>query len=193
MDIDGSHNDWMYGRMRVRVAVGDLVDQPVEALFTVANARGLMPAGTPSAIRVHGGAEVERHGMALAPHRLGSVFASPSGRLAARGVQRIVHLVLSNSLGESPREWLIGDTVRAALDFADREGWRSVATPIIGMTSDVPDARRLAVIQATVDPVLQFARRRTFHLIDIVIVTRYESDARAIGDLLETARRRSLT
>ena len=131
--------------------------------------------------------------MALAPHRISSVFASPSGRLAERGVQRIIHLVVSNSLGETPREWLISDVVRNGLDFADREGWRSLAIPVVGMTSDVPDGRRLAVIQATVEPVLQFARRRTFHLVDIVVVTRYESDAVAIGDLLEAARRRSLT
>jgi len=186
-------SEWINGRIRVRVVVGEVVDQPVEAIFNVANTRGMMPAGSPSAIRVHGGAEVERYCMALAPHRIGAIYGSPSGRLAERGVQRVIHAVISTSLGEPPREWLISDAVRSALDYTDREGWRSLALPMIGVTSDLPEPRRSATLQLTIEPVVQFARRRSFHLVQIVLVTRFESDAAIIGQALEVARRRSWT
>lgn len=90
-----------FGRVAVRAATGEIIDQPVEAIVYAANGRGMMDAGSPGSIRLAGGAEIEREAMTLAPHRTGTVFITGPGRLKARGIEFIFHLVLSGMLGES--------------------------------------------------------------------------------------------
>src|SRR6478736_6615159 len=99
---DRESSERYFGRVAVRATTGEIIDQPVEAIVYAANGRGMMEAGSPGSIRLVGGAEVEREAMTLSPHRIGTVFLTGSGRLKQRGVNYVIHLVLSGMLGEQP-------------------------------------------------------------------------------------------
>ena len=89
-----------FGRTLLRAVVGEVVDQPVEAIVYLANSRGMMEAGSAKSIRLIGGAGVEREAMALAPHRLGSIFVTGSGRLQqANNVTRFFQTCSGNHPG----------------------------------------------------------------------------------------------
>jgi O-acetyl-ADP-ribose deacetylase (regulator of RNase III) len=183
--------DWYFGRTLVRSVYGEVIDQSTQAIVYVANSRGMMEAGSPAAIRLIGGAEVEREAMALAPHRLGTVFMTSSGRLQQRGTEFVFHVVLSNMLGEQPRRNLIPRVLTNVLDAAEQRRVHSIAIPIIGATMESSDEERTELAEIHVDAAVSHLRRYNSRFDTIVFVSRFPDDAPLVATALEQARRRS--
>lgn len=122
--------------MSVTVIEGDLLDQPVEVIVNAWNRNVipwwlLLPQGVSGAIKkragIHPFREVARHG----PIPLGGAVLTSSGRLPFRG---IIHVAGINLLWRAS-EGSIRASVRSAMAIVDREGFRSIAFPVIGAGS----------------------------------------------------------
>lgn len=120
----------------MRIVSGDLLDQPVEAIVNAWNRNIipwwlLLPQGVSGAIKKRGGTapfrEVAKHG----PMPLGSAVLTGAGRLPFRG---IIHVAGIDMLWRAS-EGSIRGSVRSAMEVARREGFASVAFPIIGSGS----------------------------------------------------------
>jgi O-acetyl-ADP-ribose deacetylase (regulator of RNase III) len=150
-----------------------------------------MEAGSPGSIRLVGGAEVEREAMTLAPHRIGTVFLTSSGRLKMRGIDYVMHLVLSGMLGEPPRREYFGRTLTLALELAEQHRIRSIAIPLLGATTDSNEDERREAAETVVDVIVSHLRRTSSRLDSIVVVSRFADDQPVISAAMERARRRS--
>jgi len=180
-----------FGRTLLSAVSGEVVDQPVEAIAYLANSRGMMEAGSAGSIRLLGGKDVEREAMALAPHRLGTIFITGSGRLReTRKIDLVFHVVLSSMLGEAPRRDLVPRAIDDLLTVAEQRRIRSLAIPVIGSTTEGSEEERLAAIEGMVDAVVTWMRRRTARIEEIVLVARFPDDEPLLAIALDTARRR---
>ncbi|MGH2547744.1 MAG: macro domain-containing protein, partial [Thermomicrobiales bacterium] len=175
----------------VRSVYGEIIDQPVQAVVYVANSRGMMEAGSPAAIRLIGGAEVEREAMALAPHRIGTLFVTGPGRLKQRGIEFIFHIVLSNMLGEQPKRNLIARSLTNVLEAAEQRRVHSIAIPIIGATMESSTEDRTELIDSLVEATVSHLRRHNSRFDTISFVSRFPDDAPLVAASLEQARKRS--
>lgn len=180
-----------FGRTSVEAVVGEVIEQQVEAIVYLANARGMMEAGSASSIRLIGGKDVEREAMSLAPHRLGSVFMTGSGRLRAdHQIDLIFHVVLANMLGETPRRDIAPKAIDDLLTMAEQRRIHSIAIPVIGAATDASEDERGATIEVMIEAVVSWLRRRTARLERIVIVARFPDDAPLLEHAIDTARRK---
>lgn len=127
----------------MRIVSGDLLDQPVEAIVNAWNRNIipwwlLLPQGVSGAIKKRGGTapfrEVAKHG----PMPLGSAVLTGAGRLPFRG---IIHVAGIDMLWRAS-EGSIRGSVRSAMEIVRREGFASVAFPIIGSGSGGFDEER---------------------------------------------------
>lgn len=122
--------------MKAEVVQGDLLDQEVEVIVNAWNRNIipwwlLLPQGVSGAIKRRAGLlpfrEVGRHG----PIPLGKAVLTSAGRLPYRG---IIHVAGINGFWHAS-ETSIRQSVRSAVSLAEREGFRSIAFPVIGSGS----------------------------------------------------------
>src|SRR4051812_37586153 len=89
-----------FGRAVIEALVGELVEQPVQAIVYPTNTRGVMGAGPSGSVRTAAGPEIEREAMSQAPIALGSAIATSPGKLADHGVEVILHAAVTPAIGE---------------------------------------------------------------------------------------------
>lgn len=152
--------------MLVEVVEGDLLDQPVDVIVNTWNRNVipwwlLLPQGVSGAIKRRAGAgpfrELSKHG----PIALGDAVLTTAGKLPFRG---IVHVAGINVLWRAT-EPSIRRSVRSALAIVDREGFSSVAFPLIGAGSGgFNEEKALKIMLGELDHVESDAR---------VVVVRY--------------------
>jgi O-acetyl-ADP-ribose deacetylase (regulator of RNase III) len=121
---------------RLQIVEGDLLDQPVEVIVNAWNRNIipwwlLLPQGVSGAIKKRAGMapfrELARHG----PIPLGGAVRTTAGRLT---FQAIIHVAGINMLWRAS-ERSIRDAIRNALTLAEKEGYGSIAFPLIGAGS----------------------------------------------------------
>ena len=135
-------------RMNVEEVEGDLLDQPVEVIVNPWNRNVipwwlLLPQGVSGAIKRRGGTqpfrEVARHG----PMPLGSAVLSSAGKLPFRA---IIHVAGIDLLWRASEQSIRG-SARSAIEIVNREGFASVAFPLIGAGSGgMNEARAQALL-----------------------------------------------
>ena len=117
----------------IQVVKGDLLKQGVEVIVNAWNRNFipwwlLLPQGVSGAIKREGGyepfKEVSKHG-ALA---LGEAVLTSAGKLPFKG---IIHVAGINAFWRAS-EFSIRESVKNALEIVEREGFSSVAFPLIG-------------------------------------------------------------
>ena len=122
--------------MQVDIVQGDLLDQSVDVIVNAWNRNIipwwlLLPQGVSGAIKRHGGTqpfrEVARHG----PIPLGGAVLTSAGKLPFSG---IIHVAGIDMLWRAS-EFSIRQSVRSAMVIVEREGFASVAFPLIGAGS----------------------------------------------------------
>jgi O-acetyl-ADP-ribose deacetylase (regulator of RNase III) len=179
-----------FGGMVIETIVGELIDQPVQAIIYPANSRGVMGAGPASSIRLAGGQDVEREIMELAPLDLGQAAITTAGRLIERHIEAVIHAVIVPNLGDAPRQSVVERALESALSTATRERMRSIAMPLLGISAEAPDDERAEIVQSLVDVIVSYVRRPSTHIDRVVIVTRFEDDRNTVLNAINLARQR---
>lgn len=113
---------------RIRVVVGDVTDQAVDAIVNAANTDLELGAGVAGAIRRKGGPSIQEACRKLAPVALGAAVVTEAGRLPARYV---IHAA-SMSATALTTERSLRDSVRNSLARCLEHGIQTVAFPAIG-------------------------------------------------------------
>ena len=182
-----------FGRTIVTVAVGELVDQPVEAIIVPANQRAMFAAGSSGTLWSAAGEDVERELRAHAPLEIGTAVLTGSGRLAERGIRYIAHAIISAGLGEQPKALLIPDALEQALDRLVDVRARSVAIPILGVSARSSLAIRIDGAGVIVDTLVAHLRTRKHRIEHGILVSRFEDDRAPLEALVVRARERLWT
>jgi O-acetyl-ADP-ribose deacetylase (regulator of RNase III) len=189
----GTRHEVRFGRTVVKAAIGDLIDQAVQAIVYAANSRGVMGAGPAGSVRQAGGAEIEREAMEAAPLDLGTAIVSGAGRLGERGIEAVVHAVVVPLLGEPAELDDVRRALAAALRLADSRRFHTLGVPLLGLRSEASPSERSETVDALVDELVAHLRRGGSRLELIVLVSRFADDLSMIFDSLLRARQRSWT
>jgi O-acetyl-ADP-ribose deacetylase (regulator of RNase III) len=182
-----------FGRAELSAAVGELVDQPVQAIVAPGNQRAMFAAGATGTLWSAAGEEVERELRAFAPFEIGSAHATGAGRLAERGIEHILHAIIASGLGERPRALEIPRALERALDLAAALRIRSIAIPILGVSAEAPPDERINAAQVVVETLVAHLRIRGQRLERGILVSRFEDDRAPLHSLLVRARERLWT
>ena len=192
-DIAISREGISFGRTTVVAAVGELVDQQVEALVYPANSRGIMGAAGGSgggAIRLLGGPDIEREAMALAPLELGTAVVTGAGRLTERGVFAVIHAVVAPALGAPAKTETVRRAIGAAARAADAQRLRSLAIPPLGVAAGGPQSRT-TLSEAAVDELVAYLRRSSSRIERVIFVFRFEDEVQRVAATIARARERT--
>jgi O-acetyl-ADP-ribose deacetylase (regulator of RNase III) len=120
------------GHARILLIEGDPIDHPSSAMYTSGNARGIMASGMAGAIRLSGGAEIERE-LRSHPHLLvGVAYLTGSGRLVDRGVNHIVHGISTPQPGTPSKRAALEAALTSGLQRLNDVGEQSLTLPEIG-------------------------------------------------------------
>ena len=135
--------------MQAQVVQGDLLEQPVEVIVNAWNRNILpwwllLPQGVSGAIKRRAGLQPFRELAGHGPIPLGQAVLTSAGKLPYQG---IIHVAGINLLWRAS-ERSIRDSVRSAMQIVNREGFASVAFPIIGSGSGgFSQPKALAIMQ----------------------------------------------
>ncbi len=127
---------------------GDLLDQPVEVVVNAWNRNFipwwlLLPQGVSGAIKKRGGTEPFREVRKFGTLTLGQAVLTGAGRLDFKA---IIHVAGINAFWRAS-EYSVRESVRNAIALANKEGFKSLAFPLIGAHSGgLNEARSLAYI-----------------------------------------------
>ncbi len=119
--------------MQIEVVQGDLLDQSVDAIVNAWNRNIipwwlLWPHGVSGAIKRRAGLQPFREIGKYGPIPLGQGVLTSAGRLQMRG---IIHVAGINGFWRAS-EYSIRQSVRNSLHIAKKQGFQSIALPIIG-------------------------------------------------------------
>lgn len=182
-----------FGRTLIDAVVGELVDQPVEAIIYPANSRGVMGAGSANSIRFAGGVEIERAVMELAPIDLGEAVVTTSGRLRDRAIEAVIHAVIVPKLGDVPRWTVVLRALDSALAIATEQRLHTIAMPLLGISAEAPKEERIEAGQGLIDVVVRYIRRPATRIDRVIVVSRFEDDRASLLDAIARARQRIWT
>lgn len=169
--------------MQIRLVLGDLTEQPADALVNAANSSLLGGGGVDGAIHRRGGPAILAACRELRrtayPDGLppGQAVATTAGRLPARWVIHVVGPVFSPA---EDRSAVLSSAYRAALRVADELGARTLASPAVSAGAygwPLAGAARLAV--QTVHRTPTAVRSVTFVLFS---QPAYDAFARALAE-----------
>jgi O-acetyl-ADP-ribose deacetylase (regulator of RNase III) len=127
---------------------GNLLDQSVDVIVNAWNRNIipwwlLVPQGVSGAIKKRGGYRPFFELGRLGPIPLGGAVLTSAGRLPCKA---IIHVAGISMLWRSSRE-SIQDSVKSAMELVDRQGFGSVAFPVIGAgTGGFPQADALQLM-----------------------------------------------
>lgn len=182
-----------FGRTVIDAVVGELVEQPVQAIVYPTNTRGVVGAGVASSVRFAGGPEIEREAMELAPIDLGDAVATTAGRLQERGINAVLHAAVVPGMGDQPRMAVVIRALESALALATESRLRTLALPLIGISAEAAIDDRKEGVQALVDAVVKYVRRPNTRIDRIVFVSRFDDDLVLLLEAIGRARQRSWT
>lgn len=188
-----SSGEIRFGRTVIAAAVGEVVDQPVEAIVVAGNQRAMFAAGASGTLWTAAGEDVERELRSHAPFELGTAVVTGAGRLQERGVRMIIHAIIAPGLGERPRQLAIPLALRAAFDQAVNEKARSLAVPLLGIPETAPLERRLERGTEILETLIAVLRTRGHRIERGILVTRFEDDRIPLAALIARARERLWT
>lgn len=133
------------------VVTGDLLDQPVEVIVNAWNRNLipwwlLVPQGVSGAIKRRGGYQPFRELSRLGPIPLGGAVVTSAGRLPYRA---IIHVAGISLFWRASRE-SIRRSVLSAMALVERQGYASVAFPLIGAgTGGFKQGEALPIMEET--------------------------------------------
>ena len=119
------------GERRFEAVIGDLLNEPVDAICNAANGHLAHGGGVAAAIAEAAGPALEREGDEMVrtrgPVPTGGAVVTTAGRLPFKGV---IHVV-GPRLGDGDEEAKLVRALKSGFAAADERGWRSVAFPAV--------------------------------------------------------------
>jgi O-acetyl-ADP-ribose deacetylase (regulator of RNase III) len=182
-----------FGRTTISIVVGQLVEQPVEAIVASGNQRAMFAAGPSSSLWSAAGEEVERELRAKAPFEIGTAHFTSGGRLAERGINFIIHAIIATGLGERPRKLQIPLAMEQAFQLASTLRVRSIAVPILGVSATEPQEERIESAWVVLEALVAHLRSRSHRIDRGILVSRFEDDRLPLQTLLVRTRERLWT
>jgi len=123
---------------RLRIEVGDITKLEVDAIVNAANKSLMGGGGVDGAIHRAAGPELKEHNKTLSRCETGLAVATPSFKLEARGIKRIIHTVgpvwhgdENAKLGDTREDNLLASCYQQCLTTAAKNGLNTVAFPAI--------------------------------------------------------------
>lgn len=131
---DQQKSQWRLGYELAELLLvqGRALDHPRPGLYVPGNGRGVMAAGLAGEVRLKGGPEIERELRGHTSLLEGEAYLTGPGRLAALGVERIAHGIVTREPGETPRADIPQRALSAGLRLLAVSGVRSVTAQGIG-------------------------------------------------------------
>ncbi len=113
----------------IEVKKGSITTLQVEAIVNPANSFGYMGGGVAGVIKRVGGKAIEEGAIAQAPIQVGQAAVTSSGDLVCK---KIIHAPTMHNPAEITDSHKVLCATKAALELADREGFKSLAMPGLG-------------------------------------------------------------
>jgi O-acetyl-ADP-ribose deacetylase (regulator of RNase III) len=177
-----------FGRTLIHPVAGPVLGHEVQAIVCPANRRGVMGAGIAGRIRMAGGIEIEREAMAHAPLTIGSAISTTAGSLDRKGVQFIIHAVVSDALGAPTRLDIVRHATTASLTEADRRRVKSLLLPPLGSGLGPGRLPAGTVAVAMIEEIVAYLRRFNCRLDRIALAQHDPREAEEIRRALIEAR-----
>jgi O-acetyl-ADP-ribose deacetylase (regulator of RNase III) len=146
--------------MQAQIEYGDLIGQRVDVIVNSWNRNIIpwwlfLPQGVSGAIKKHAGIRPFQELAKAGPIPLGGAVLTSSGRLPCKG---IIH-VAGISMWWTASAHSIQDSVRSAMAIVNREGFASVAFPLIGGgVGSFDEDKVLQLMQEALAPIKSPAR-----------------------------------
>ena len=188
MNLGDDEDAVRFGRALLIASTRPILNHQVMAIVTPANRRGAMGVGVAGAVRMAGGIEIEREAMAKAPLGLGLALATGPGLLGSRGVVKVIHAVVSDSLGSPTRVETIRQATAAALQVADEARLKSIAMPLLGSGMAAQGLTGAMGFALMIEEMVAYLRRFPSRLERIVLVCGDAREVREVGRMLREAR-----
>ena len=115
--------------MKIIVKQGSIINEAVDAIINPANTYGFMGGGVAKALKDVGGRIIEEEAIHKCPTPVGDACITSAGDLPAG---YIIHAPGMHEPAERTDAVKIKDALTAALEVAEREGYRKIAVPGMG-------------------------------------------------------------
>lgn len=115
--------------LKIQIIQGSILDADAQVIVNAANSYGLMGGGVAGVIRQAAGPSVEQEAMQQAPIPVGRAVLTSGGKTPFPG---IIHAPTMSEPAMSIPAENVSQATRAAIQFADCQGWTSVALPGMG-------------------------------------------------------------
>ncbi len=138
--------------VRLCVVLGDLTDEPVDAIVNAANSRLAHGGGVAGAIVRRGGQVIQEQSDRVAPVPVGHVALTGAGHLLARAV---IHAV-GPRMGEGDEDAKLKSAVWESLKLAARQNFASISLPAI--SSGIFGYPKERCAEVLLDTTLQFLK-----------------------------------
>jgi len=140
---------------RIGLFEGDITDQEVDAIVNAANSALVLGAGVAGAIANRGGPVIGEECAAHGPIEVGEAALTGAGALAAGAVIHAAGMPPGGQASEAS----VRASVRASLELAAREGFRTIAFPAIGAGIGGLSMQRCA--EVSLEVAREFAQKET--------------------------------
>jgi O-acetyl-ADP-ribose deacetylase (regulator of RNase III) len=140
---------------RIGLFEGDITDQEVDAIVNAANSALVLGAGVAGAIASRGGPAIGEECAAHGPIEVGEAALTGAGALPAGAVIHAAGMPPGGLASEAS----VRASVRASLELAAREGFRTIAFPAIGAGIGGFSMQRCA--EVSLEEAREFAKKET--------------------------------
>jgi O-acetyl-ADP-ribose deacetylase (regulator of RNase III) len=149
---------------KIEVRKGSITNCAVDAIVNPANSFGYMGGGVAGVIKKVGGQIIEDEAIAQAPVQVGEAILTSAGDLICH---KIIHAPTMHNPAEKTDAHKVFCAAKAALELADKEGFRSIAMP--GMGTGVGGFDKLEATKTVVKAIkkIKFENVEKIILIDI--------------------------
>jgi len=149
---------------RIEIKQGSITTVQVDAIVNPANSFGYMGGGVAGVIKNVGGQIIEDEAISQAPVQIGDAIMTSAGDLRCH---KIIHAPTMHNPAEKTDAHKVFCAARAALELADKQGFRSIAMP--GMGAGVGGLDKLEAAKAIMKTInsIKFHNIEKIMLVDI--------------------------
>lgn len=177
-----------FGRTLLNARHDTWMTHQLDAMVLPGNQRGLAGVNLAGGGRIDGGLAVERELMSRAPLTLGTAATTGAGSLADAQVNSIVHAIVSEKLGDPPREGPMRQAVTATMRELDQIRARRVGIIPFGSGNMVARVSRPLSVPVMIEEMIGHLRRASSRVESVTFFCNSRDEANEVIGLLERIR-----